>query len=81
MNSKCNQEAGTKTRKTLKEELLESVEYCIAHDNNYGEASLKYQVSYHQVYQQAKKYRKMGKAGLQDRRGKPIGGYAARPRG
>lgn len=36
----------TKTHKTTEEERLEIVEYCIAHDNNYGEAALKYRVSY-----------------------------------
>ena len=41
----------TKTRKTTEEERLEIVEYCVAHDNNYGEAALKYRVSYQQVYQ------------------------------
>ena len=68
----------TKTRKTTEEERLEIVEYCIAHDNNYGEAALKYRVSYQQVYQWARKYRQMGKAGLQDRRGKRIGSMPSR---
>ena len=39
---------------------------------------MKYQVSYQQVYQWTKKYRKMGKAGLQDRRGKRIGSMPSR---
>lgn len=68
----------TKTRKTTEGERLEIVEYCIAHDNNYGEAVLKYRVSYQQVYQWARKYRQMGKAGLQDRRGKRIGSMPSR---
>ena len=67
----------TKTRKTTEEERLEIVEYCIAHDNNY-EAALKYRVSYQQVYQWARKYRQMGRAGLQDRRGKRIGSMPSR---
>ena len=68
----------TKTRKTTEEERLEIVEYCVAHDNNYGEAALKYRVSYQQVYQWARKYRQMGRAGLQDRRGKRIGSMPSR---
>ena len=68
----------TKPRKTTEEERLEIVEYCVAHDNNYGEAALKYRVSYQQVYQWTRKYRQMGKAGLQDRRGKRIGSMPSR---
>lgn len=68
----------TKKRKTTEAERLEIVEYCMAHSNNYGETAMKYQVSYQQVYQWTKKYRKMGKAGLQDRRGKRIGSMPSR---
>ena len=38
----------TKGRKTTFEERVAIVQYCIAHDHNYAEASDKYQVSYQQ---------------------------------
>ncbi|WP_375168566.1 helix-turn-helix domain-containing protein [Megasphaera elsdenii] len=50
----------------------------MTNDNSYGEAALKYRISYQQVYQWARKYRQMGKAGLQDRRGKRIGSMPSR---
>ena len=37
--------------------------------SNYGEIAIKYQVSYQQVYTWVKKYRELGEAGLEDRRG------------
>ena len=42
---------------------------CIANGGNYGETALKYKVSYQQVYQWTKKFKEMGAAGLEDRRG------------
>ena len=63
----------SKTRKITQNERVEIVEYCLAHDANYGEAALKYQVSYQQVYQWTKKYLEMGKVGLEDRRGHRVG--------
>lgn len=62
-----------KARKMTHSERVEIVEYCLAHDMNYGEAALKYQVSYQQVYQWTKKYLEMGNAGLEDRRGHRAG--------
>ena len=37
-----------------------------------GETAIKYSVSYQQVYTWVKKFRKLGEAGLEDRRGKRI---------
>ena len=62
-----------KAIKMTQNERVEIAEYCLAHDTNYGEAALKYQVSYQQVYQWTKKYLKMGNAGLEDRRGHRAG--------
>ena len=62
-----------KARKMTRNERVEIAEYCLAHDTNYGEAALKYQVSYQQVYQWTKKYLEMGNAGLEDRRGHRAG--------
>ena len=63
----------SKARKMTQNKRAEIVEYCLAHDMNYGEAALNYQVSYQQVYQWTKKYLEMGKAGLEDRRGHRVG--------
>jgi transposase len=40
--------------------------------------ALKYQVSYQQVYTWTKKYREMGEAGLEDRRGRRAGTLPSR---
>ena len=63
----------SKARKVTQHERVEIVEYCLAHDANYGETALKYQASYQQVYQWTKKYLEMGKVGLEDRRGHRVG--------
>jgi transposase-like protein len=68
----------TKGRKTTSEERLEIVKGCIADGNDYGGTALKYQVSYQQVYTWTKKYRKMGEAGLEDRRGRRAGSFPSR---
>ena len=60
----------TKGRKTTYEERIEIVKYCIEHENNYFETAEKYKVSYQQVYNWLKKYKKNGIEGLIDRRGK-----------
>ena len=57
-------------RPTTVEERIQIAKDCIANDGNYGETALKYNVRYQQVYQWVKKYREMGDAGLEDRRGK-----------
>jgi len=68
----------TKRRKTSQEERLEIVKECIASGNNYGAMALKYEVSYEQVYTWTKKYREMGEAGLEDRRGHRAGTLPSR---
>lgn len=68
----------TKTRKTTQNERKEIVQYCLAHKLNYGGTAEKYQVSYQQVYQWVQKYKEMGDAGLEDRRGKRIGSLPSR---
>lgn len=64
----------TKGRKTTYEERIETVKYCIEHQNNYTVTAAKYEVSYQQVYSWMKKYEASGIDGLLDRRGrtKPI---------
>jgi transposase-like protein len=57
-------------RPTTVEERIQIARDCIANGGNYGETALKFNVSYQQVYQWVKKYREMGDAGLEDRRGK-----------
>lgn len=60
----------TKGRKTTFEERIEIVQYCIAHDHNYVEASEKYQVSYQQARNYTVKYETGGVDALLDNRGK-----------
>lgn len=60
----------TKGRKTIYDERVEIVKYCIEHQNNYAETAEKYQVSYQQVYTWTNKYQNDGVEALQDRRGK-----------
>ena len=59
-------------RDTTQEEKLAIVKDCLEHGSNYGETAIKYSVSYQQVYTWVKKFRKLGEAGLEDRRGKRI---------
>ena len=56
-------------RKTTQEERVRIAKECIENGNNYGEIAIKYQVSYQNVYSWVKKYRELGEAGLEDRRG------------
>ena len=56
-------------RKTTIEERKEIVEYCINHGNDYKGTAKTYDVSYSQVYDWMRKYRKDGESGLVDRRG------------
>ena len=60
----------TKGRKTTFEERVEIVQYCIAHDRNYAEAAIKYQVSYQQARSYTVKYESGGVEALKDNRGK-----------
>ena len=68
----------TKGRTTTAAERMEIARACIAGGNNYGEIAQKYQVSYQQVYTWTKKYRVMGEAGLEDRRGHRAGTLPSR---
>ena len=68
----------TKRRETTLEERVEIVKECIRQGNNYGEIAQKYQVSYSQVYGWVRKYRAMGEAGLEDRRGRRAGSLPSR---
>ena len=67
-----------KARQTTPEERLEIVQYCLAHDKNYGATALKYNCSYQQVRNWVLRYEKMGSAGLEDRRGRRVGTQPAR---
>ena len=60
----------TKGRKTTFEERVEIVQYCIAHNRNYAETSMKYQVSYQQARNYTIKYESGGVEALKDNRGK-----------
>jgi transposase-like protein len=58
------------SRTTTKEERIQIVKECIANGCNYGESAIKHNVSYQQVYGWVKRYKKLGEAGLEDRRGR-----------
>jgi transposase-like protein len=60
----------TTSRKTTKEERIQIVRECIANGCNYGECAIKYNVSYQQVYTWVKRFKELGEAGLEDRRGR-----------
>ena len=68
------------TRSTTLEERVQIAKDCISNGGNYGETALKYNVSYQQVYQWTKKFKKMGAAGLEDRRGKRLKDQTPRTR-
>ena len=57
-------------RETTQEERLEIVKECLASGKNYGAMALKYKVSYQQVRSWTLRFKEMGEAGLEDRRGK-----------
>lgn len=57
------------TRKTTQEERVQIARECIENGNNYTEIAVKYRVSYQNVYTWVRKYRQLGEAGLEDRRG------------
>ena len=58
------------SRPTTKEERVQIVKECIANGCNYGETAIKYNVSYQQVYSWVKRFKELGEAGLEDRRGR-----------
>lgn len=60
----------TKTRKTSQEERIQIVKACMERGFDYGATALEYKVSYQQVYTWVQKYKELGEAGLEDRRGK-----------
>jgi len=60
----------TKGRKTTFVERVEIVQYCIAHDHNYAETAVKYEVSYQQARSYTVKYEEGGVEALRDRRGR-----------
>ncbi len=58
------------SRTTTKEERIQIAKECIANGCNYGECAIKYSVSYQQVYSWVKRFKELGEAGLEDRRGR-----------
>ena len=56
-------------RETTQEERIAIVKDCLENGSNYGETAIKYNVSYQQVYTWVKKFKELGAAGLEDRRG------------
>lgn len=59
-------------RETTQEERIAIVRDCFENGSNFGETAIKYNVSYQQVYIWVKKFKQLGEAGLEDRRGKRI---------
>jgi transposase-like protein len=59
-----------KARKTSQEERIQIVKACMERGFDYGATALEYKVSYQQVYTWVQKYKELGEAGLEDRRGK-----------
>lgn len=57
------------TRKTTQEERIQIAKECIESGNNYGLIATKHGVSYQQVRTWVLKYKELGEAGLEDRRG------------
>ena len=55
---------------TTKEERIKIAKDCLESGKNYGAMALKYNVSYQQVYTWVKRFKELGEAGLDDRRGK-----------
>ena len=68
------------SRPTTQDERIQIAKDCVANGENYGETALKYKVSYQQVYQWTKKFKDMGDAGLEDRRGKRLKDQTPRTR-
>lgn len=65
-------------RETTQEERIAIVRDCLENGSNFGAAAIKYKVSYQQVYTWVKKFKELGEAGLEDRRGKRIVDQEAR---
>ena len=60
----------TKGRKTMLDERIEIVSYCIAHGKDYAAAIERYKVSYPQIYSWVRRYELEGPDGLIDKREK-----------
>ena len=58
------------SRNTTKEERIQIVKECIANGCSYGETAIKHNVSYQQVYGWVRRFKELGDAGLEDRRGR-----------
>ena len=58
------------THKATKEERIQIAKECLTSGNNYGDIAKKYGVSYQQARTWTLKYKELGEAGLEDRRGK-----------
>ena len=65
-------------RSTTKEERIQIVRECISNNFNYGETAIRHNVSYQQVYNWVKRYKELGDAGLEDRRGRRKAGQEPR---
>ena len=65
-------------RETTLEERIAIVKDCLENGNNYGETAIKFNVSYQQAYNWVKKYKELGDAGLEDRRGRRVTEQAPR---
>lgn len=65
-------------RDTTQDERVAIAKDCLENGSNYGETAIKYNVSYQQVYTWVKKFRELGEAGLEDRRGKRLAGQEPR---
>lgn len=57
-------------RETTQKERIAIAMDCLENGGNYGQTAIKFNVSYQQVYTWVKKFKEMGAAGLEDRRGK-----------
>ena len=57
-------------RETTQEERIAIARECLENGGNYGEIAIKHSVSYQQAYIWTRKYKALGEAGLEDRRGK-----------
>ena len=58
------------THKATQEERVQIAKDCVVAENNYGEITKKYGVSYQQTRAWTLKYKELGEVGLEDRRGK-----------
>ena len=60
----------TASRKTTKEERIQIAKECLENGCNFGETAIKHNVSYQQVYSWVQRFKELGEAGLEDRRGR-----------